>query len=165
MKKFLVCGGRDFGNIYYRDPKIQYKTYMKTGQELLRAKMEIEFIYYQLDRLTQSIHKDEILIITGDAKGVDTVALEWAMSRGIKSKAYPAKWKTYGNKAGPIRNQLMLDSELVDIDTATGKWTNFTVVVFPGGTGTKDMKTKAIRANVETIEYFYENNIASGNGG
>lgn len=54
---------------------------------------------------------------------------------------YPANWSKYKKKAGPIRNQQMLDEGKPDL-----------VVAFSGGTGTADMVHRAKVANVKVIE-------------
>lgn len=48
-------------------------------------------------------------VICGKARGVDTMGREWAAYHGLRVHSYPAQWKAYGNAAGPIRNQQMLD--------------------------------------------------------
>ena len=48
------------------------------------------------------------LIVHGDAKGADQLANEYAIKHGIPVQSFPADW-TLGNKAGPIRNQQMID--------------------------------------------------------
>jgi hypothetical protein len=41
---------------------------------------------------------------------VDTLAELWAVENGIPNTRYPADWKRYGRKAGPIRNRLMAEN-------------------------------------------------------
>lgn len=77
------------------------------------------------------------LIIHGGATGADALAHAWAEERGIRFARYRAEWKRFGNAAGPIRNQMMLDREHPDL-----------VIKFPGRTGTADMVRKARAANV-----------------
>jgi len=48
-------------------------------------------------------------VISGGARGVDSLGEEWAKARGIKVSRFPADWKTYGRGAGMIRNSLMLE--------------------------------------------------------
>jgi hypothetical protein len=74
-------------------------------------------------------------IISGCAKGADTLALKWAVSRQVDFKGYPARWGKDGLRAGPERNQRMLEDNDVDL-----------VIAFPGGRGTADMLRRA-RAN------------------
>lgn len=48
-------------------------------------------------------------IIEGGAKGADTLARLAALFLGIPVQEFPADWQAHGKKAGPIRNQQMLD--------------------------------------------------------
>jgi len=51
------------------------------------------------------------------------------------------EWDELGKKAGPLRNQRMLDEGKPDL-----------VVAFPGGGGTKDMVRRAVSAGVAIHE-------------
>jgi hypothetical protein len=51
------------------------------------------------------------LIITGGARGADTIAYKLAQKLGFKKICIKADWKRYGLAAGPIRNRQMLDLE------------------------------------------------------
>jgi len=44
-------------------------------------------------------------IISGGAKGADTLAKSYAESRGIPFLEFPAEWDKYGKSAGYIRNE------------------------------------------------------------
>lgn len=83
-------------------------------------------------------------IIHGYARGADTLAHQAAELLGMEVHDYPAAWETLGRAAGPIRNQVMLDSESPDLvvafhdDIARSK-------------GTLDMLTRAHRAGVRCI--------------
>jgi hypothetical protein len=80
------------------------------------------------------------VVIAGGARGADTIAAEWAEHRGIPAEVYMADWERLGRKAGPIRNQRMLDDGGPNL-----------VVAFPGGTGTAGMTGIAHKAGVEVI--------------
>jgi len=69
------------------------------------------------------------------------LAQEWAEARGVPCEVYLANWAELGRKAGPIRNQQMLDEGRPTL-----------VVAFPGGRGTADMIRRARSAGVEVIE-------------
>ena len=112
--RVLVCGGRDFS-----------------------------------DRMMLNEHLDTMhaaqpftVIIHGDARGADTLAKEWALSRGVKHLAFPADWTQHGKAAGPIRNTRMLVEGQPD-----------KVVAFPGGAGTANMVDQARRAGVRVCVY------------
>ncbi len=72
------------------------------------------------------------LVIEGGARGADALARAWAAQRLIPNKTFKADWSQLGNRAGPIRNQLMLAQGQPDI-----------VASFPGGIGTADLLTRA----------------------
>lgn len=55
-----------------------------------------------------TLPKDTV-IIEGDCRGVDKISGYLARKHGLEVIAVPAKWELYGNKAGPIRNQEMID--------------------------------------------------------
>lgn len=111
-KRVLVCGGRDYAG---------------------RADM-----FRDLDALHAS---DGIeCIISGCARGADTLAIQWAIARGVTVAQYPADWITHGRGAGPVRNQQMLTEGKPDV-----------VVAYPGGRGTKDTIDRARRAGVPVM--------------
>jgi hypothetical protein len=101
MSKVLVCGGRDFNDV-------------------ARLRECLDAFHVHLGPITVLIH--------GAAKGADSLAGDWARSKSIEERAYPADWKKHGRKAGPLRNQQMLDAEKPDL-----------VMAFPGGRGTAHM--------------------------
>lgn len=77
----------------------------------------------------------------GNAQGADTLCAIWASHiPEVNAHAVAAQWKKYGNKAGPIRNQKMLENN-PDL-----------VVAFPGGRGTADMVRRAKAASVHVLE-------------
>lgn len=108
----LVCGGRDYS--------------------------DRRSLYGALDKL----HSDHLItaLIAGGARGADSLAADWAGMRSIPATIYNADWEAHGRKAGPIRNQRMLDDGKPDL-----------VVAFPGGKGTADLVARAERAGVEIM--------------
>ena len=48
-------------------------------------------------------------VISGCARGVDTLGEKYAEEYGLKLHLFPADWKKYRNAAGPIRNAQMAD--------------------------------------------------------
>lgn len=81
------------------------------------------------------------VIISGGAPGADRMAEEWARHQGIPTIRMDANWTRYGRKAGPMRNQWMIDLASPDL-----------VVAFPGGHGTDDMVRRARVAGIEVRE-------------
>lgn len=96
-------------------------------------------LFEAMDRLHEE--RGISTLIHGAAKGADTLAGEWAESRGVEVIACPADWRRYGRAAGPIRNKQMLVEHKPDL-----------VVAFPGSTGTAHMVSIAEKAGGEVIQ-------------
>lgn len=112
MTKVLICGGRD-----YRD-KRAFDTFMDSQHHVYA--------------FTHVIH--------GGAPGADTLADEWALSRGVQAIRCPANWDKHGKSAGPIRNRRM--AELLP------DW----LYAFPGGRGTANMIATAKERGIDVME-------------
>lgn len=86
----------------------------------------------------------DVTIISGACRGADKLAVEVAKRLGLNFGEYPANWSLYGNKAGPIRNQQMIDMESPDL-----------VIAFhpdiESSKGTKDMIRRAKYHGIKTI--------------
>ncbi len=61
----------------------------------------------QIVSLIQRKHPDA-LIISGGARGVDTIAIRVAKRLGLSTKVYPADWDKHGKRAGFLRNQTLV---------------------------------------------------------
>lgn len=61
--------------------------------------------YDHLKRVMQKIRTPIDLIVSGGAKGADSLAERYAQEFGIETKIFPADWDTYGKRAGFMRNQ------------------------------------------------------------
>jgi predicted Rossmann fold nucleotide-binding protein DprA/Smf involved in DNA uptake len=84
-------------------------------------------------------------IISGGAKGADTLAADYARERGIELIIYFPDWTQYGKAAGPIRNTLI-------INHCTH------VLAFPSknGIGTQDSLQKAEKLGKDITVYFFD---------
>jgi len=47
-------------------------------------------------------------VISGRARGVDRLGERWAHTHNLPIARFPADWKRYGRRAGPIRNNEMV---------------------------------------------------------
>ena len=54
--------------------------------------------------------KREVIIISGCAKGADTLGMLYAHKHNMELWKYPADWNTHGKSAGYIRNSEMADN-------------------------------------------------------
>lgn len=83
MFRVIICGSREY-----------------TDFELLSKTCD----YYLSQKLNS---EEEVVIVSGCARGADTLGEKYAMSRGLKVMKFPADWNKYGKKAGFIRNEEM----------------------------------------------------------
>lgn len=86
-------------------------------------------------------------VIEGEASGADTLAKEVAEENGIPVEGFPAKWDKYGRRAGPIRNQRMIDEGAPDLVLAFHE-------DFFNSKGTRDMVKKARNAGLPVRIYL-----------
>lgn len=124
--KVLICGGRD------------YTDYNQFRDEMEKIALD-RFPRMKPDEYGNFLYS--VHIISGGARGVDTMAIDWAVTNWCNFTEYKADWKKHGKAAGPIRNQQMLNEGKPDL-----------VIVFPGGSGTADMVRRSKKAGIEVIE-------------
>ena len=73
------------------------------------------FNNYELAKRTLDPYLGKVwVIVSGGAKGADSLGEKWAIENNIKTCIYKPDWKTYGKKAGFIRNvDIIEDSDIV----------------------------------------------------
>ena len=73
-----------------------------------------EFIFGELDKVYAE-HRN-LVLISGGAKGADTIAEQWAESHNLVIEQHKPNWKQHGRGAGIIRNkEMVLASDFVVI--------------------------------------------------
>lgn len=82
-------------------------------------------------------------LVHGAAKGVDTLAGEWAIENNIALSIFPADWTSHGKAAGPIRNGLMAKYADGLIAIMWEDWKT--------SRGTKNMIDQALRNNLQVF--------------
>lgn len=99
-------------------------------------------IWEALDAQLES--REHIIVVHGDCPtGADAAAVAWAMSTdGVFLEAHPADW-SIGKKAGPLRNQAMVDLG-ADVCLA---------FPLPDSRGTYDCMRRAAAAGIPVIEF------------
>ncbi|ABD27421.1 hypothetical protein Saro_2986 [Novosphingobium aromaticivorans DSM 12444] len=109
--KIVVTGGRDFGD------------------------------FALVTRALSAVHRKHGItaLIQGGADGADRLCAEWGWDNGIPVATFNADWKTHGKRAGPLRNQRMIDEGTPDA-----------AIAFPGGRGTADMLGRLQAAGIPT---------------
>jgi len=100
-----------------------------------------QLVYQTLDRLLPG-HDTDAVIIHGGATGADSLAADWAHTRGVHTAVVDALWWKFDRSAGPIRNNIIAKLK-PDI-----------LIAFPGGPGTGNMIRQAHEQGimVERIE-------------
>jgi len=82
--KVVIAGSRGFSN---------YKLLKETCDKYLREKKKTH----------------NIVIISGHARGADSLGEKYASDEDLDLEIYPADWKKYGKSAGFMRNEQMAD--------------------------------------------------------
>jgi hypothetical protein len=126
--RLIIAGGRNFGD-----------------QELFRRGID----WFHANAKPQELH-----IISGAARGADTMGAEYGRSNGFPVQEFPADWGNlnapgarikqgargpYNAMAGFVRNEQMADA-------ATG------VLLFPGGSGTAHMAEAAAKRGLDVYD-------------
>lgn len=88
--RVIIAGGRDFSDY-----------------SLLRRKCDVFFR-----------QKTPSAILSGMARGADSLGVQYANEKGIPVQKYPADWNKYGRRAGMVRNRQMLE----DADALVAFW-------------------------------------------
>ena len=84
MTKIIIAGGRDFNDYDLLKKEVSgFISILKPGTK--------------------------IQIISGGAKGVDTLGERFAQENDLEVVLFPAEWKKYGRAAGPKRNAQMAE--------------------------------------------------------
>ena len=83
MIKVIIAGTRDFDN---------YELLKQKMDKILAARVK---------------NNEEIIIVSGTARGADKLGERYARERGYTIKRFPADWDKNGKRAGYIRNEEM----------------------------------------------------------
>ena len=84
MIRVLIAGSRDFNDFELLDKAVKH--YLKQ----------------------YSLHRQDIEVVSGGARGADKLGEQFANKYSIKLTIFPADWNTYGKSAGYIRNEQMI---------------------------------------------------------
>ena len=66
---------------------------------------DYELLKEKCDKLLSN--QSDVAIVSGGAKGADTLAERYAKDKGYELKVFKADWDNYGKSAGYIRNEQM----------------------------------------------------------
>jgi hypothetical protein len=98
----------------------------------------------KLDYYFKNLSLEDIEIVSGKAKGADTLGELYANENNIKIIEFPADWEKFGKKAGYIRNEEM------------AKYSDSCIVFWDGKSkGTKHMieLAKKYNLNLKIVKY------------
>lgn len=114
------------------------------------------FVFDQIEKGVAFFNAYEALrvtqVVAGGARGVDALAAEWAMLRGIPCAVIPARWDIYGRHAGPRRNTEMLN--VVRPDGA------LLVIRLATSTGSADMLKQVKNAGLHYVDITVEDELS-----
>lgn len=100
--RIIIAGGREFND---------YELLRKTLNEYFESTLNVKASELPLEIEQESLR---IEIISGGAKGADSLGEKYAEEYGIPVVRYPADWKKYGRAAGPKRNEEMARAAATD---------------------------------------------------
>jgi hypothetical protein len=97
--KLIIAGGRDFGN------------HLLPGDipDIVQNQKDYELLCDEVTKFISDITtaNDSVTIISGLAKGADTLGCRYAQEAEYPLEGFAAEWGKFGRAAGPIRNKLM----------------------------------------------------------
>lgn len=123
---------------------------METVRVAVVGGRDVEDFSFVLDRfeevlLKEGLHKYQVEIISGGAKGVDSIAKRIASLYGIPFREFPAEWDRYGKKAGPMRNSKIVENSDIVI-----------AIPSPSSKGTWDTVRKAKKRGLKVYVFEYK---------
>lgn len=68
-----------------------------------------QFIFNEIETYIAELN-DDVIIIEGEARGVDSIAKKWALTHNKQIMSFPAQWDLYGKSAGFRRNYDMVNA-------------------------------------------------------
>lgn len=140
--RLLIFGGREFANLSaWTKGSSDWMLQKKKHEDGMRFLNDLSEWWPKFQVSNDGNWLPALTVISGGAKGADSLGEDWAASNWCEVEVFKADWDTHGKKAGILRNQDMLDS---GIDMA---------VQFPGGRGTADMRKRLDKAGVKVYEY------------
>ena len=96
--RIIVCGGRNF-----------------TDYKLLKRK---------LDKLTSKLDKSKLVILSGHAKGADTLGEQWCFERKVTYEIYRPDYSQWGKKLAPIKRS---EEMVKNANTLIAFWDGFSL--------------------------------------
>lgn len=99
---------------------------------------DYDYVKSSLDKISEV---DKItVIVSGGARGADSLGERYARENGIEFVLFAADWNKHGKAAGPIRNKQLIEEGKPEM-----------VVAFKPGKGTMNTIGHAERNNIEVV--------------
>ena len=115
------------------------KKTIKIGVVGSRSILDKEYVFSVLDfYLRRFLEECEVVIISGNAVGVDKIAEDFAEKRKLKTEIYPPDYKQHGKSATFIRNQTIVDNS------------DYLIAITTGSNGTADSIKRANKKGIVT---------------
>ena len=103
-------------------------------------------VYEQLDTALAKAGRDQLLVIHGGQRGVDTIAHSWCIRRGVRVVSIPVLFEARGVEDGKERNRFLVSAGL--IFAAHYKTEDLLLEAFPGP------KSRGTRHCIDHARYF-----------
>lgn len=105
MNYVIIAGSRSLEEVIQTHPSVKYD------------------LFNRIHKILEPLQ--DITILSGNARGADTLGEEYASLRNIPTLLYPAEWDTYSKRAGFVRNRAMaaLATHLIAIHDGQSKGT------------------------------------------
>lgn len=137
-------------NVYYPGTwlrKYYKKSFIRLCVAGSRKITDQTFVFSEIQKMIETLDKEnpsEIIIVEGEAPGVDRLAKDYAKLSGFKYRPMPADWDRYPKMAGFIRNQFQAMYS-----------THLLALIAEDSPGTKDMINRAAKESlmVKIVEY------------
>lgn len=132
--KCIICGSRELCGFPREDDPELWDTHAKIFMDVIES---CPFV----NEITE--------VVSGKARGVDTLGEIWAKIKSLHVKQFPADWQKYKKAAGSIRNQEMLNYCLTSDSVIA--------IMRYNSRGTKDMvqrsEKKGLRVHKALVEF------------
>ena len=122
------------------------KEVIKVGISGSRSITDTPFIYKTLDYyLSQLLLKYKVVIVHGNAKGVDYIANDWAVSKGLEVIIFEPEYDKFPPKVAPIKRneQIVAESDVL-------------LAITTGSNGTASTIKMAIKKGIPTKVIKYD---------
>jgi predicted Rossmann-fold nucleotide-binding protein len=120
---------------------------IKVGIVGSRSILDKQFVFDTLDfYLARLLKENEVMIVSGGAVGIDSLAVDFAGQKNLKTEIYLPDYKQYGKGATHIRNK-----QIVEVS-------DYLVAITTGSNGTASTIKYAKQKGIPTKIIKYGNN-------